>query len=124
VCHQRPFVGYPRAGYNKALNPSIDTFFTVVAYRYGHATINDVVLRFDDSWADHPKGHLMMADTYYNPNMALDAGLEPLIRGMIAQRKGAVGPRFALSMAGNFLGPSNLNGEYYRCETQRLRMSA
>ena len=33
------------AGYNASIDPSIDTFFTTVAYRYGHATINDVVLR-------------------------------------------------------------------------------
>jgi hypothetical protein len=99
------------AGYNKRINPSIDTFFTVVAYRYGHSTINDAVLRLDDAWADHPKGHLLMMDTWYNPNLALDAGLEPLIRGMIAQRKGAVEPRFSLAMAGNFNGHAGINGK-------------
>lgn len=99
------------AGYNNSLNPSIDTFFTVVAYRYGHSTINDAVLRLDDTWADHPKGHLLMMDTWYNPNLALEAGLEPLIRGMIAQRKGAVEPRFSLAMAGNFNGHAGINGK-------------
>lgn len=99
------------AGYNKSLNPSIDTFFTVVAYRYGHATIPDAVLRLDETWANHPKGPLMLMDTWYNPNLALEAGLEPLIRGMIGQRKGAVEPRFALSLAGNFNGHAGINGK-------------
>lgn len=69
------------------------------------------MLRLDDSWAEHPQGHLMMADTYYNPNAVLEAGLEPLIRGMIGQRKGRVEPRFSLAMAGNFAGPSCVNGK-------------
>lgn len=83
-----------------------------MSYRYGHATINDVVLRLDDSWAEHPKGHLLMADAFYNPNVVLEAGLEPLIRGMIGQRKGKVEPRFSLAMAGNFAGPSGMNGKW------------
>jgi hypothetical protein len=76
----------------------------------GHATINDVVFRLDSSWSTHPKGHLMMADGYYNPNVVLEAGLEALLRGMIAQPKAKVEPRWALAMAGNFAGHSTING--------------
>jgi peroxidase len=100
------------AGYNASLDPSIDTFFTTVAYRYGHSTINDVVLRLDESWAEHSNGHLLMSDAFFNPNVALEAGLEPLVRGMIAQRKGKVEPRFSLAMAGNFAGQSGINGRF------------
>jgi hypothetical protein len=99
------------AGYNASADPSIDTFFSVAAYRYGHATINDVILRLDDAWTEDPNGHLLMADTYYNPNVALSSGLEPLVRGMIAQAKGKVEPRWSLAMAGNFAGHSSVNGE-------------
>jgi hypothetical protein len=83
-----------------------------VAYRYGHSTVNDGALRLDEAWVDHPKGHLLLMETFYNPNVAMDAGLEPLIRGMIVQRKGAVEPRFSLAMAGNFQGHAGINGEF------------
>lgn len=99
------------AGYNATTDPAIDTFFSVVAYRYGHATINDVVLRLDDAWTEHHNGHLNLADTFYNPTVALSAGLEPLLRGMIAQTKGKVEPRWSLAMAGNFAGHAGINGE-------------
>jgi hypothetical protein len=71
----------------------------------------------------HPKGHLMMADSYCNPNLVLDAGLEPLLRGMIAQPKGKVEPRWALSMAGNFAGHSTINGEWERSRAFPWRRS-
>lgn len=52
----------------------------------------------------------MMAEAYYNPNVALEAGLEALLRGMIAQPKAKVEPRWSLAMAGNFAGHSTING--------------
>lgn len=74
----------PYSGYNASLNPGVDNFFTTVAYRYGHATVNDVILRFDESWNEHSTGHLPLGMTYYNPNVVFEGGLEPLIRGLIA----------------------------------------
>jgi hypothetical protein len=42
-------------GYNATTPPGIDNFFTTAAYRYGHATITDVVFRLDEHWQEHPK---------------------------------------------------------------------
>lgn len=101
---------FPLPGYNASLNPAVDAFFSTVAYRYGHATINDVVLRLDESWAMHPKGYLTLEQAYYNPNVALSAGLEPLIRGLLVQPQARVEPRWSLAVAGNFAGHSTVNG--------------
>lgn len=40
-------------GYNASMNPSMDNFFAAAAYRYGHATITDVVYRLDEKWQQH-----------------------------------------------------------------------
>lgn len=99
------------AGYNASVDPSIDNFFSSVAYRYGHSTIGDVIMRLDETWSEHPKGHLTMRQTYYNPNIALDAGLEPLIRGLIVQSQGRIEPRWATSVSGNLAGDAIVNGK-------------
>lgn len=97
-------------GYNASLDPSIDNFFATVAYRYGHSTINDVVLRLDETWSEHPKGHLTLPATYYNLNVALEGGLEPLLRGLIVQSQAKIEPRWSQSVAGNFAGAASANG--------------
>lgn len=63
--------------------------------RYGHATATDIILRLTSDWTEHPKGNLVLMQTYYNPNVVLEAGLEPLIRGFIALPQGAVEARWA-----------------------------
>jgi len=79
--------------------------------QFGHATITDVVTRLDASWATHPQGHLTTADAWYNPDVVLAAGLEPIIRGMIAQPQGQVEPRWSLAVASKFAGDPTANGE-------------
>lgn len=41
--------------YNESTNPGIDNFFASASYRYGHATITDVVFRLDEHWQEHPQ---------------------------------------------------------------------
>jgi hypothetical protein len=43
------------SGYNTTTHPEIDKFFSTAAYRYGHATVTDVVLRLDEHWQEHPQ---------------------------------------------------------------------
>eukprot|EP00878_Enallax_costatus_P037243 GHUV01042054.1.p1 GENE.GHUV01042054.1~~GHUV01042054.1.p1 ORF type:complete len:114 (-),score=10.66 GHUV01042054.1:207-548(-) len=83
----------PFAGYKQLTNPSIDVFFSTAAFRYGHATLTDVLLRLDDDWSEHQHGHLALMQTYYNPNVVLSAGIEPVIRGFIALPQGDVEAR-------------------------------
>lgn len=83
----------PYAGYNASVNPSVDNFFSTVAYRYGHSTLTDVILRLNDDWSEHEKGHLPLMDTYYDPDLVLSAGIEPIIRGLIAMPQGEVESR-------------------------------
>ncbi|KAF6254205.1 heme peroxidase [Scenedesmus sp. NREL 46B-D3] len=97
-------------GYNASTHPGIDNFFTTAAYRYGHATITDVVFRLDEHWQEHPEGHLLLSEVYYQPDKALSAGIEPLLRGYVASPRGQVSMPFSTAVQQNLFGPSHING--------------
>eukprot|EP00775_Hariotina_reticulata_P012536 gene12536-12669_t len=88
----------------------VDNFFATVAYRYGHTTITDVILRLNDDWTQHEHGHLPLLQSWYNPSFALSAGIEPILRGLIAAPQGQVSPSWAKGVAGNMNGFSTVNG--------------
>eukprot|EP00882_Tetradesmus_deserticola_P003331 GHRQ01003527.1.p1 GENE.GHRQ01003527.1~~GHRQ01003527.1.p1 ORF type:complete len:439 (+),score=120.10 GHRQ01003527.1:302-1618(+) len=100
----------PYTGYNASVNPAADTFFSTVAYRYGHSTISDVILRLGPDWREHPKGHLTLEASYFNPNVVLSAGLEPLLRGLMAMPQGDIESRWSAAVVGNLFGASTING--------------
>ncbi|KXZ47140.1 hypothetical protein GPECTOR_37g145 [Gonium pectorale] len=100
----------PYAAYNASVNPSIDTFFSTVSYRYGHSEINDVILRIDDSGREVPQGHLMLMQAYFNPNVSLSAGVEPVLRGLTTNVQGMVEPRFASAVQNFLFGLPGVNG--------------
>ncbi|WIA19191.1 hypothetical protein OEZ85_003836 [Tetradesmus obliquus] len=96
--------------YNESTNPGIDNFFASASYRYGHATITDVVFRLDEHWQEHPQGHLLLSQAWFQPDKALSAGIEPLLRGYVASPRGQVGMPFASAVQQNLFGPSHING--------------
>ncbi|WIA39466.1 hypothetical protein OEZ86_005565 [Tetradesmus obliquus] len=96
--------------YNASTNPGIDNFFASASYRYGHATITDVVFRLDEHWQEHPQGHLLLSQAWFQPDKALSAGIEPLLRGYVASPRGRVGMPFASAVQQNLFGPSHING--------------
>ncbi|KXZ47136.1 hypothetical protein GPECTOR_37g141 [Gonium pectorale] len=108
----------PYAGYNASVNPSIDTFFSSVSYRYGHFEINDVILRIDDSGREVPQGHLMLMQAYFNPNVSLSAGIEPVLRGLTTNVQGMVEPRFASAVQNFLFGLPELTDDAYYFENK------
>jgi peroxidase len=80
-------------GYNSSANPSIDPFFAVAAFRYGHSAINSVYMRLEEDGTDFAGGHLLLRDWFFNPeyllhggspNSATPPGIDVIIRGLIA----------------------------------------
>lgn len=53
--------------------------------RYGHSAINPIILRLDDNWDPIPAGHLVVRDAITNPLPVLEEGIEPVLRGIVAQ---------------------------------------
>ena len=73
----------PYNGYNPYTNPGIMNVFAAAAYRYGHSTINNVLLRMDDNGAPMPQGDILLKDAFFNPEATLEVGgIEPYLIGM------------------------------------------
>eukprot|EP00878_Enallax_costatus_P042064 GHUV01049040.1.p1 GENE.GHUV01049040.1~~GHUV01049040.1.p1 ORF type:complete len:191 (-),score=40.93 GHUV01049040.1:173-745(-) len=112
----------PYMGYNESVNPSVDNFFCTVALRYGHSVVTDTVMRLDDNGNEHPQGHLLLEQSWYQPDKVLAAGVEPIIRGLVSSSQGAVEPRFSSAIQHNLFGPSNMNGsDLFAINIQRGR---
>ncbi len=72
-------------GYDSKLDPTIDVLFMTASFRYGHSAINPLILRLDESGKQHPNGHLVLRDVFFNPLPVYQAGIEPILRGMLFQ---------------------------------------
>eukprot|EP00775_Hariotina_reticulata_P010239 gene10239-10398_t len=112
----------PYSGHNSSVNPAIDVFFATAAFRYGHAALTDFVHRLDQNWEEHPQGHLLLSQAYFQPDKVLSAGIEPLLRGFITAPQGRVEPRFAAAVQNELFGPANTNGsDLFSVNIQRGR---
>ncbi|MCB9263598.1 MAG: hypothetical protein H6558_01085 [Lewinellaceae bacterium] len=73
----------PYNGYNPYTDPGIMNVFSAAAYRYGHSTINSILLRMDDSGNPMPQGDILLKDAFFNPEATLEVGgIEPFLIGM------------------------------------------
>lgn len=73
----------PFNGYNPYVDPGIMNVFSAAAYRYGHSTINNILVRMDDGGHAMPQGHIQLRDAYFNPQATLEVGgIEPYFIGM------------------------------------------
>lgn len=70
-------------GYNESVNPGILNVFSAAAYRYGHSTINSILLRMDNDGNHMPEGDILLRDAFFNPTATLEVGgIEPYLIGM------------------------------------------
>lgn len=72
-------------GYNPNLDPGIDSLFMAAAFRYGHSAISPLILRLTETGEQHPYGHLLLRDVFFNPMPVYEAGIEPILRGLLMQ---------------------------------------
>ncbi|KAI8816891.1 heme peroxidase [Fimicolochytrium jonesii] len=72
-------------GYNASIDPAIDMLFWGASFRYGHSAISPIIPRLDEKWAPFPKGHLILRDAITNPAAVVTDGIEPILRGLVAQ---------------------------------------
>lgn len=73
----------PYVGYDGAINPGIMNVFSAAAYRYGHTTINSVLVRMDNTGGYMPEGDILLRDAFFNPGATKDiGGIEPYLIGM------------------------------------------
>ncbi len=70
-------------GYDHTVNPGIMNAFNSAAYRYGHTTINSLLVRMDNNGEYMPQGDILLRDAFFNPNATVEVGgVEPYLIGM------------------------------------------
>ncbi|RME03735.1 MAG: T9SS C-terminal target domain-containing protein, partial [Bacteroidetes bacterium] len=73
----------PYNGYNYQINPGITNAFNTAAYRYGHTTINSLLVRMDNEGNYLPEGDILLRDAFFNPAATTEVGgPEPYLIGM------------------------------------------
>ncbi|GMH39717.1 hypothetical protein BSKO_07615 [Bryopsis sp. KO-2023] len=102
-------IAVPRyTGYKSDVDASIDNFFSTVSYRYGHSEVGDVIFRLDDDGNEIKEGHALLFENFFHPTKALNAGIEPVLRGMAWRRQMEVDQIFASSISHYLFGdPGN-----------------
>ncbi|RZV55575.1 MAG: hypothetical protein EX270_06330 [Pseudomonadales bacterium] len=73
------------AGYQPTVNPSIANEFATAAYRFGHSMVSPQLMRLDESNEVIEIGNLMLRDAFFNPEVFVESGVEPLLRGLAFQ---------------------------------------
>jgi len=97
-------------GYKPNADPRIMNEFSTAAFRLGHSLLSPLLLRLDRHGEEIPAGHVELRDAFFAPELIIDDGIEPLLRGLAAQRCQAVDV-FIIDEVRNFLfGPPGAGG--------------
>ncbi|NND34642.1 MAG: T9SS type A sorting domain-containing protein [Saprospiraceae bacterium] len=73
----------PYVTYNLFQDPSIMNVFSAAAFRYGHTTINSILVRMDNDGNYISQGDILLRDAYFNPGTIRNiGGIEPYLIGM------------------------------------------
>ncbi len=69
--------------YDPFTNPGIMNVFSAAAYRYGHTTINSLLVRMNNDGYYIAQGDILLRDAFFNPYAILDvSGIDPYLIGM------------------------------------------
>jgi Animal haem peroxidase len=99
------------AGYQPAVDATIANEFSSAAYRVGHTLLSPQILRLQRDGQTIPAGNLALRNAFFNPNEILaNGGVEPVLRGLAAQRAQEV-DNYIVDDVRNFLfGPPGAGG--------------
>ncbi len=97
-------------GYRPEVEAGISNEFATAAYRFGHSTLNDVVLRLDADGNEIPEGNLSLAQAFFNPALLAETGIEPILRGLAAQTAQEVDTHVVDSLRNFLFGPPGSGG--------------
>lgn len=98
-------------GYDPEVDPRIANEFSTAAYRLGHSMLNTSLLHLGPHFEPTAHGEIPLRDAFFAPEVLLDmGGIEPLLRGLAAQKAQRVDP-FIIDDVRNFLfGPPGSGG--------------
>ncbi len=96
------------SGYDETVNPGISNEFSTAAYRFGHSMLSPTLLRLDENGNEIAAGHLPLEKAFFNPFHIIDAdngGIEPILRGLVAQTAQDVDPFVVDAIRNLLFGP-------------------
>jgi len=100
----------PYEGWDAAGDGSVAQEFSTAAYRFGHSMVSPQILRLKRNGRPVPQGHLSLRNAFFNPAALTETGLEPIFRGLAAQRARA-NDNMVIDELRNFLfGPPGAGG--------------
>ncbi len=100
----------PYRGYRADVNPAISNEFATASYRLGHSMLSPTLLRLNADGSAIEGGNLPLADAFFAPDETLDWGIDPILRGLAAQKAQEL-DTFVVDAVRNFLfGPPGSGG--------------
>jgi hypothetical protein len=73
------------SGYKPDINANVSNVFSAAAFRFGHTLLSSNLLRMDDECDKVPQGNITLRNAFFNPELVVSSGLDPLVKGMSAQ---------------------------------------
>ncbi|HMG68623.1 MAG TPA: peroxidase family protein, partial [Chitinophagaceae bacterium] len=71
-------------GYNDNARPDIANTFATAGYRIGHTMVADDIMLIDNDCKEIPPGEFDLIEAFWNPQLIIDYGLEPFLKGFAA----------------------------------------
>ncbi len=101
----------PYRGYDPELDAGIANAFSTAAYRFGHSALSPTLLRLDRRGREIRAGHLPLRDAFFAPQRIIDeGGIEPLLRGLAAQRHQRIDVQVVDDVRNFLFGPPGAGG--------------
>ncbi len=92
-------------GYRSDVNPGITNIFSAAAFRFGHTLLSHDLLRMDDGCETVAQGDMKLRDAFFNPEILISSGLDPLVKGMSAQIQQALDCKVVDDVRNFLFGP-------------------
>ncbi|MCB9897949.1 MAG: peroxiredoxin [Planctomycetes bacterium] len=100
----------PYAGWNPAVDGSIENAFSTGCYRFGHTMLSPTLLRLGSDFYPIGAGNIELRDAFFNPQEIVDNGIEPLLLGLAMQRPQEVDAQIVDDVRNFLFGPPGSGG--------------
>lgn len=97
-------------GYDPNVDTATGAFFATAAFRIGHTQMVSQLLRLDANGDEIPAGHLTLREAFFNTAAIVDDGIDPILRGLVAQQAQEIDIRIIDELRSFLFGPPGSGG--------------
>lgn len=98
-------------GYDPAVDPETGAFFASAAFRFGHSQMVPDLLLLDDAGNPLPGGPLSLREAFFTTDPVQSYGIDPILRGLIAQQAQQIDNQFVDEIRNFLFGPPGSGGQ-------------